>query len=162
MRDCMPKLVWVVQTSILHVFVLKYRTVCKQTVRTLVRCDRETRRCALWRLIWICTACLCSLPYSIKINWGSSCVVCILKREIQVWGQMRTLRPASSEHAHFTRFSRDVINKCKQTFEPVSRETLNCAIYAHDGANKHVQSDQVLYAHVLDCEGAIYLPSNFS
>ena len=43
------------------------RTFCEQSVKIVIRC------CILWRLIWVCTVCLCPTKRMPGLYWFRSC-----------------------------------------------------------------------------------------
>ena len=52
---------WLQLDGIFHFYSNLDRTVCKQTVETLIR------RRIVWRLIWVCTVCLCPTKWMLGL-----------------------------------------------------------------------------------------------
>ena len=52
---------WLQLDGIFHFYSNLDRTVCKQTVETLIR------RCIVWRLIWVCTVCRCPTKWMLGL-----------------------------------------------------------------------------------------------
>ena len=65
--------------GIFHFYSSFYRKLCKQTVETLIR------RRILWRLIWVCTICLCPTKRTLGI-YGFYCnYFAYLIRVAEIW-----------------------------------------------------------------------------
>ena len=65
--------------GIFHLYLSFNRKLCKQTVETLIR------RRILWRLIWVCTICLCPTKrwlgiYGLKCNYFADLI-----RVAEIW-----------------------------------------------------------------------------